>query len=55
MKAKVLKDFRDKQTKEIRNQGSIIEVSKERLEEINSTSLFVEEIKEEKKKKTTKK
>ena len=55
MKAKVLKDFRDKQSKEIRKQGDIIEISKERFEEINSTSLFVEEVKEEKKKKTTKK
>lgn len=48
MKAKVLRTFIDKNTKECYKEGSTIEVNKKRFEEINSTSygLLVEEIKE---------
>lgn len=48
MKAKVLRTFIDKNTKERYKEGSTIEVNKKRFEEINSTSygLLVEEIKE---------
>lgn len=55
MKVKVLKEFKDKYTKELYKKGKTIEVAKERYEEINSTShgKLVEEIKP--KKKTTKK
>lgn len=55
MKAKVLKTFRDKYTRAVHKKGSTIEVSKERFEEMNSTSLFVEEIKEDKKEEVKKK
>ena len=50
MEAKVIKQFRDKYSKKIYNASQKIEITKERLEEINSTSLgiFVEEIKERK-------
>lgn len=48
MKVKVLRRFRDKYTKKIYEKGKIIEVTKERYEEINSTSfnVLVEEVKE---------
>lgn len=59
MKVKVLKKFRDKYTKNLHKAGQEIEITNERVEEINSTSygVFVKEIKEEKpvKKKTNKK
>ena len=47
MKAKVIKKFRDKKTKEIRKTGEIFEVSKKRFEEILAVGPFVEEYKEE--------
>lgn len=52
MKAKVLDGFRDKHTKENYTKGQIIEVTKERFEEINSTAfgILVEEIKKTNKK-----
>jgi len=46
LKAKVLRKFKDKHTKKICKKGEIIEVNKERFEEINSTShgVLVEEV-----------
>lgn len=41
MEVKVLKTFRDKYTKAINPPGQIIDVSEERLAEINSTALGV--------------
>lgn len=38
MKAKVLKQFKDKYTKELYKKGQIIDVTNERYEEINSTA-----------------
>lgn len=38
MKAKVLKQFKDKYTKELYKKGQVIEVTNERYEEINSTA-----------------
>ena len=38
MKVKVLKQFRDKHTKGLHKIGTIIEITNERYEEINSTS-----------------
>jgi len=38
LKAKVLKQFKDKYTKELYKKGQIIEVTNERYEEINSTA-----------------
>lgn len=59
MKAKVIEIYIDKDTDLLQEIGKVIEVTKERFEEINSTSLgiFLEEIKEVKevKKKSTKK
>lgn len=48
MKVKVLKVFRDKNTKKIYKAGQIIEVAKKRFEEINSTAfgVLVEEVQE---------
>lgn len=48
MKAKVLSRYRDKNTKEIQEVGSIITVTKKRFEEINADMKRLEEIKEEK-------
>lgn len=48
MKAKVLLTFRDKNTKEINEAGTIITVTKKRFEEINSGAKYLEEIKEDK-------
>lgn len=47
---KVLKEFRDKNTKELYKAGQEIEVSKKRFEEMNSTAfgILVEEVKVEK-------
>jgi hypothetical protein len=64
MKVKVIKPFKDGRTKAIYQAGQIIEVTKERFEELTSSALgpFVEameqdrkEAKAEPKKKTTKK
>lgn len=63
MKVRVVKKFRDKNTKNLHNLNDEIKISKERYEEINSTFpgiIFVEEIvdteeKPKKKKKSTKK
>lgn len=51
MKVKVLRDFRDKESKEIHKKDAEIIISKERFKEINSTEhgKLVEEIKEDKK------
>lgn len=55
MKVKVVKKFRDKYTNLLHKIDETLEITKERFEEINSTSLgiFIEEIKD--KKKTTNK
>lgn len=57
MKVNVIKTYRDKYTNTIHKVGENIEMTKERYEEINSTSLgtFVNEVVEKKKKPTTKK
>ena len=49
MKVKVLRKFRDKYTKQVYEKGQIIEVTKERYEEINSTAhgILVKAIEEE--------
>jgi hypothetical protein len=49
MKAQVVKEFRDKNTKELQKVGTEIEVTKKRFEEINSTAfgVLIEEIKKE--------
>lgn len=51
MKVKVVKQFIDKNTKNLHKVNKILTLSKERYEEINYTAhgIFVEEIKEEKK------
>lgn len=49
MKAKVLKKFRDKHTFEIHAVGEILNITKERYEEILTSGKFVEEVKEPKK------
>jgi hypothetical protein len=60
MKVRVIKDFRDKYTKKIHKTGEILEITKERYEEINSTAhgIFAKEMpedqKEKKKTKSTK-
>lgn len=41
MKVKVLKNFRDKYTKDLHKKGTEIEITKERYEEINSTAFGV--------------
>lgn len=48
MKAKVLRKFRDKYTKEIYETGQIIDITHERYEEINSTAhgILVEKLDE---------
>ena len=45
MKVKVLKKFIDKRTNKINEVGSIIDISKERYEEITAVGNYVEEIK----------
>ena len=58
MKAKVIKEFKDKHTKKIHKVGDVLTVSQERFDEILTVGNFVEEINEEPKaepKKTTKK
>lgn len=51
MKVRVLKEFRDRNTKELVNAGSLIDVDEKRFKEINSTKhgVLVEKVKEEKK------
>lgn len=48
MKAKVLKQFKDKHSGEIHKKGAIITISKERYKEILEVAPLVEEIKKEK-------
>ena len=48
MKVKVIKSFRDKHTGELYKTGKILNIKKERYEEIMSKGKLVEEIKEEK-------
>ena len=57
MKAKVIRSFIDKYTKQDIDKDSEIEISKERFLELTEgpRGIFVEEIKEETKKKSTKK
>ena len=50
MKAKVLKNFRDKYSGEIQKVGSVITISRERYEEILTVAPLVEEVKAKKKK-----
>lgn len=49
VKAKVLKTFKNKYSKSLHEKGGMIEVSKKRLKEINSTKhgKLAEEVKEE--------
>jgi hypothetical protein len=51
MRVKVLRTFRDKETKTLHRKGKEIEITKKRYEEINSTAfgILVEEIEEPKK------
>ena len=53
MKAKVIKRYRDKNTKRIYKPGEVVDVSKKRFVEINSTKygVFLEEIIEQKEEK----
>lgn len=62
MKVKVIEEFKDKYTKKIHTLNKVMEITKERYDEILTVGNFVEEIKEEPKaapkaepKKTTKK
>lgn len=56
MKARVIRDFYDKANDEVlRKAGDELVISQERFEEILSVGDFVEEIKEDKPKKSTKK
>ena len=50
MKVKVLKRFRNKYSKKIHEKGDVLDITKKRFEEINSTSfgVLIEEIKEKK-------
>ncbi|WP_163215754.1 hypothetical protein [Clostridium thermarum] len=50
MRVKVLRTFRDKETKTLHRKGKEIEITKKRFEEVNSTAfgVLVEEIKEKK-------
>ena len=52
MRAKVLKDFKDKYSGKIHKAGAVITVSKERFAEINSVAPLVEKVEETKKAKT---
>lgn len=53
MKAKVIKRYRDKNTKRTHKPGEVVDVSKKRFDEINSTKygVFLEEIIEQKEEK----
>ena len=51
MKAKVLKRFRDKNTRKIYNAGDIISISKTRFEEILTVDKLVEKVEDETKNK----
>lgn len=55
MKVKVLKTFRDKHTRELHKADKVMEITKERFEEILTVGNLVEEIPEKKTRKTTKK
>ena len=44
MRAKVIKDFVDKETKTLHKNNTEIEITKERFEEIALSGLFVEEV-----------
>lgn len=57
MKVRVIKPFRDRYTKVIYTKGQEIDVTKERLEEINSAALgpFVEAVEEPEEVEATKK
>lgn len=48
MKAKVLKDFRDKYSGEIHKAGKVMTISRERFEEILTVAPLVEEVKTKK-------
>lgn len=46
MKVKVMKEFEDKRTHELRKAGSTFEATKTRVKEILTAGPFVEEVKE---------
>jgi hypothetical protein len=48
MKAKVLKDFKDKYSGEVYKKGTILNIAKKRYEEILKVAPLVEEVKTEK-------
>lgn len=52
MKAKVIRKFKDKYSGEMHKEGAVLNISRERFEEILTVAPLVEEIKE---KKTSKK
>jgi hypothetical protein len=54
MKAKVVKEFRDKYTGETHKNGKVLDISEERFEEILTVGAFVEKVEEPKKKATKK-
>ena len=55
MKVKVLTEFIDRYTGELRKYGEILEVSKERVKESQDACAIVEEVEEQKKAKKDKK
>ena len=55
MKVKVIGEFRDKHTKKIHKVNKVMEITKERYDEILTVGNFVEEIKEEPKEEAPKK
>ena len=50
MKAKVLKDFRDKYSGELHKAGKVLTISRERFDEILTVAPLVEEVKTKSKK-----
>lgn len=55
MNARVIRRFRDKETKEMREVGDIFECTKARFDEISAVGNFVEEVEIPKKRTTRKK
>lgn len=49
MKAKVLRRFRDRYTGELYKEGKVLNISKERFDEIQAVATLLEEVKEKKK------
>lgn len=48
MKVRVLRDFRDKHTRKLHKAGTVLNIKKDRFDEILTVGKLVEEIKEEK-------